>query len=88
MCHALPVKIVALTGPETARVSLGGIIKEVSVALIDDPKPGDYVVLHVGYALARIDEAEAERTLALLAAEGSDAIAEFSAAGEAIEAPP
>ncbi len=83
MCHALPVRIVALTGPDTAKVSLGGIVKEVSVALIDDPKPGEYVVLHVGYALARIDEAEAERTLALLAAERSDALADFagSAAG-------
>jgi len=88
MCHALPVKIVALTGPETAKVSLGGIIKEISIALIDDPKPGDYVVLHVGYALAKIDETEAERTLALLAAEGSDFMTEFSAVGEAIEAPP
>ncbi len=58
------------------------------MALIDDPKPGDYVVLHVGYALAKIDETEAERTLALLAAEGSDVRAEFSGAGEAIEAPP
>ncbi len=78
MCHALPVRIVALTGPDTAKVSLNGIVKEVSVALIDDPKPGEYVVLHVGYALARIDEAEAERTLALLAAESSDALAEFA----------
>ncbi len=84
MCHALPVKIVALTGPDTAKVSLGGIVKEVSVALIDNPQPGDYVVLHVGYALTRIDEAEAERTLALLAAERSDAIAEFADAGERI----
>jgi hydrogenase expression/formation protein HypC len=82
MCHALPVRIVALTGPDTAKVSLNGIVKEVSVALIDDPKPGEYVVLHVGYALARIDEVEAERTLALLAAEGADALAEFA------EAPP
>ncbi len=88
MCHALPVKIVALTGPETAKVSLGGIVKEVSIALIDNPKPGDYVVLHVGYALAKIDEVEAERTLALLAAEGSDAIAEFSTAAAVTEAPP
>ncbi len=88
MCHALPVKIVALTGPETAKVSLGGIVKEVSVALIDDPQPGDYVVLHVGYALAKIDEAEAERTLALLAAEGGDELAEFSAMGEPIELAP
>jgi hydrogenase expression/formation protein HypC len=85
MCHALPVKIIALTGPDTAKVSLGGIVKEVSVALIDDPQLGDYVVLHVGYALAKIDEAEAERTLALLAAEGSDAIAEFAAAGESVQ---
>ena len=83
MCHALPVSIVALTGPDTAKVSLNGIVKEVSVALIDDPKPGEYVVLHVGYALARIDEAEAERTLALLAAEGSDALAEFARGAEA-----
>ncbi len=87
MCHALPVKIVALTGPETAKVSLAGIVKEISIALIDDPRPGDYVVLHVGYALAKIDETEAERTLALLAAEGSDFMAVFSAVGEAIEAP-
>ena len=65
MCHALPVKIVALTGPDTAKVSLGGIVKEISVALIDDPQPGDYVVLHVGYALAKIDEAEAKRTLGI-----------------------
>jgi hydrogenase expression/formation protein HypC len=78
MCHALPVKIVALTGPDTAKVSLNGIVKEISVALIEDPKPGEYVVLHVGYALARIDEAEALRTLALLAAEGGDAVAEFA----------
>ena len=78
MCHALPVRIVALTGPDTAKVSFNGIIKEISVALIDDPQPGEYVVLHVGYALARIDEAEAQRTLALLAAEGSDALAEFA----------
>ena len=78
MCHALPVRIVALTGPDTAKVSLNGIVKEVSVALIDDPKLGEYVVLHVGYALARIDEAEAQRTLALLAGEGGDALAEFS----------
>lgn len=88
MCHALPVRIVALTGADTAKVSLGGIVKEVSVALIDDPQPGDYVVLHVGYALARIDEAEAERTLALLAAEGSDAIGEFANAGEPVAGRP
>ena len=79
MCHALPVQIVELTGPDMARVSLGGMVREVSVALIDDPKPGEYVLLHVGFALARIDEAEAMRTLALLAADGEEPFAEFSA---------
>jgi hydrogenase expression/formation protein HypC len=88
MCHALPVKIIALTGVDTAKVSLGGIVKEISVALIEEPKVGDYVVLHVGYALAKIDEKEAEHTLALLAAEGSEALTEFSTVSEVIEAPP
>ena len=83
MCHALPVKIIALTGPDMAKVSLGGIVKEISVALIDDPRPGDYVVLHVGYALSKIDEAEAQRTLELLAGEGSEAVAEFAEASDA-----
>ena len=47
-------------------ISLDGVTKVVSVALVDDVRVGDYIVLHVGYALAKIDEAEAERTLALL----------------------
>jgi hydrogenase expression/formation protein HypC len=79
MCHALPVRIVELTGPDMARVSLGGMVREVSVALIDDPKPGEYVLLHVGFALARIDEDEAKRTLALLAEDGAEAHSEFAA---------
>jgi hydrogenase expression/formation protein HypC len=86
MCHALPVKVVALTGPDTAKVSLGGILKEVSVALIDDLHVGDYVVLHVGYALSKIDEAEALRTLALIEAEGGEEIAEFAGHADAEEA--
>ena len=84
MCHALPVKILSLTGPDTGKVSLAGIVKEISLALIDDPRPGDYVVLHVGYALAKIDEAEAERTLALLAAENADTLHEYYSIGEAL----
>ena len=78
MCLAIPVRIVALTGPGMARVSLGGIVKEVSVVLIDEPQPGDYVVLHVGFALAKIDEAEAKRTLELLAELDPRIMAEFA----------
>jgi hydrogenase expression/formation protein HypC len=50
-----------------ANVSLDGVKKAVSLALVEDVQVGDYVVLHVGFALTKIDAAEAERTLALLA---------------------
>ena len=56
-----------------AKVSLDGVIKVVSTALVEDVKVGDYVVLHVGYALARIDPDEAQRTLDMLKAAGVDA---------------
>jgi hydrogenase expression/formation protein HypC len=48
-------------------VDLGGIRKEISLALVDGVQVGDYVILHVGYALSKLDPAEAERTLALFA---------------------
>ena len=51
---------------DMARGSLDGVEKVISLALVADVAPGDYVVLHVGYALTRLDAAEAERTLALL----------------------
>jgi hydrogenase expression/formation protein HypC len=66
MCLAIPARVVELLADGMARVSLDGVTKIVSVALVDEVFVGDYVVLHVGYGLARIDEAEAERTLALL----------------------
>jgi hydrogenase expression/formation protein HypC len=49
------------------RVDFGGIIKEVDLAFVPEANIGDYVVVHVGYALAKIDPDEARRTLALLA---------------------
>jgi hydrogenase expression/formation protein HypC len=87
MCLAIPVRIVALTGPGTAKVALGGIVKEISVILIEDPQPGEYVVLHVGFALAKIDEAEARRTLELLAELDPAVMAEFAAADTRVAAP-
>ncbi|MEZ5788161.1 MAG: HypC/HybG/HupF family hydrogenase formation chaperone [Xanthobacteraceae bacterium] len=81
MCLAIPAKVIDLLADDMARVSLDGVTKIVSVALVEDVRVGDYIVLHVGYALARIDEAEAERTLALLreAATASLALAEADA---------
>ena len=52
----------------TAAAMIGGIEKDVDVSLIDDPKSGDWVIVHVGFALNRIDEAEAQETLKALAA--------------------
>jgi hydrogenase expression/formation protein HypC len=67
MCLAIPVRVVELRGEDTAVVDLDGIRKEISLALVDGVALGDYVILHVGYALSRLDPEEAERTLALFA---------------------
>ena len=68
MCLAIPACVVELRAGERALVDVGGVRKEISVALVDGVREGDYVILHVGYALARLDPDEAERTLALFAA--------------------
>ena len=66
MCLAIPIRVEDLLPDQMARVTLGGVSKVVSVALLDDVRPGDYVLLHVGYALTRLDPVEAERTLAMM----------------------
>lgn len=71
MCLAIPGQIRSLINEETALVDIGGVAKEVDVELIEDPVPGDWVIVHVGFALNRIDEEEARRTLAALEAAGT-----------------
>ncbi len=66
MCLAVPAKVVSLNDDGSATVSIGGLKKTVSVALLDDVHLGDYVVVHTGFALSRLDPEEAEATLALL----------------------
>ena len=75
MCLAIPALITELLPDQMARISLDGVMKIISVALVEDLAPGDYVIVHVGHALSKIDPQEAARTLALLA--------EYSAAGAA-----
>lgn len=75
MCLAIPAQVEELLDDDMATVNLGGVRKAVSLALVDGVTVGDYVIVHVGYALNRIDPAEAERTLALFA--------EMAAAGAA-----
>ncbi len=67
MCLALPARLVERRGADEAVVELGGVKKTVSVALVPDAAPGDYVIVHVGHAIGLIDPVEAERTLALFA---------------------
>jgi hydrogenase expression/formation protein HypC len=70
MCLAIPARIEELTTPGNAIVNLGGVRKEISLALVDDAVIGDYVIVHVGYALQKLDQEEAERTLELFAEMG------------------
>ena len=70
MCLALPARIVAVHDSANAVVDLDGIRRNVSIALLEDVRVGDYVIVHVGYALSKLDPAEAERTLALMAEAG------------------
>jgi hydrogenase expression/formation protein HypC len=75
MCLAIPVQVKEILPGGMAKVTLDGVSKIVSIALVADVQPGDYVVLHVGYALAKIDPEEAERTLALIREMAEGAVA-------------
>lgn len=67
MCLAIPVQVIELLPDEQAVVALDGVKKTISLSLVDDLTVGDYVILHVGYALQKLDRDEAEKTLALFA---------------------
>lgn len=65
MCLAIPARVVETRDNDLALVDLGGVRKEISLALVDGVRVDDYVIVHVGYALSRLDAEEAERTLKL-----------------------
>jgi hydrogenase expression/formation protein HypC len=73
MCLALPARITQLHDAASATVELGGIRQRNNISLLDDLAVDDFVVVHVGYALSRLDPEEARRTLALLAAGSREA---------------
>jgi hydrogenase expression/formation protein HypC len=73
MCLAIPARVVDMPDAESAVVDLGGVRKEISLALVDDVAVGDYVIVHVGYALNKLDPEEAAKTLALFAEMGQAA---------------
>ena len=74
MCLALPAKVLSIDKEaETAVVTLGPVKKEISTALLDEETPGDYVLIHVGYALHKVSPEEAERTLEMIREAGENA---------------
>jgi hydrogenase expression/formation protein HypC len=70
MCLAIPGRIEAITDPapltRRGRVDFGGVVKEIHLAFVPEAEVGDHVLAHVGFAIARISAAEAQRTLELL----------------------
>lgn len=67
MCLAIPARVVRLLDDDKALIDVGGVHNEISLGLVEDVAVGDYVIVHVGYAIARLDADEADRTLALFA---------------------
>jgi hydrogenase expression/formation protein HypC len=70
MCLAIPGKITCISGEDplmrTGKVDFSGILKEVSLAYVPEVKVGDYVIVHVGFALSRVDEDEAKQVFEYL----------------------
>ena len=66
MCLAVPAKVVTLEDDRMAKVEVSGVVRQVALDLVPETKVGDYVIVHVGFAIQRLDESEAQKTLALL----------------------
>ena len=83
MCLAVPGKVLEILenplGMTLGKVSFGGIVKEICLAYLPEVKVGDYVLVHVGFALSRIDEAEAQEVFRILEEMGEAGEAEGAA---------
>jgi len=78
MCWAVPARLIEIDG-DIGKIELPGTVREVGLQLIDDPQVGDYVLVHAGFAIQKVDQKEAEETIRFLnevfaAADESDAI--------------
>ena len=74
MCLAIPGQVVEVVDEELrlAKVEIAGVRRTANMGLLDDVEPGDWVLVHVGFALSKIDEHEAQATLRLLQGMGAD----------------
>ncbi len=66
MCLAVPAEVVEIKSADTAFIEIGGVRKEINLSLVDDVSVGDYVLVHAGFAIEKIDQEEARKTLDLL----------------------
>lgn len=73
MCLAIPALVVELLPNDMARIDLDGVRKDVSLSLVEGVAVGDYVIVHVGFALQKLDPDEAAETLAMFAELGKTA---------------
>jgi hydrogenase expression/formation protein HypC len=64
MCLSIPVKVLSIDG-ETAEVSAGGALFKASLCMVEDVRPGDYILLHAGFAIQKLSESEAMETIRL-----------------------
>jgi hydrogenase expression/formation protein HypC len=84
VCLAIPVRVTALLEEGWAEVDIDGVPTPVSIALVDAVAVGDYLIVHAGFAMTRLDVAEAKETLALFA----EIAAHYREAGLALHPPP
>jgi len=66
MCLAVPAQVVAIDEDQMATVELAGVARKVAIDLVPETQVGDYVIVHVGFAIQRLDQDEARTTLSLL----------------------
>ena len=84
MCLGIPGRVLSIGSDalRTSRVGFGGVVKNVALIYVPEAVEGDYVIVHVGFAISRVDEAEAERVFSYLDEIGGLAEIEGPAAGE------
>lgn len=73
MCLAIPGKVIQIDdshGMRMGKADFGGIVRDVCLAYVPEAQVGDYVIVHTGFAISRVDEADAQETLRLLAEMG------------------
>lgn len=68
MCLGIPLRILTVESPERGLVDLAGAAQPVDLSLIENPRPGDYVIVHAGFAIERLDTAEADARIAMFRA--------------------